>query len=84
MSWKAYEFENKKQIGEYPDEMAMSLWLREHYRPGARFVVENDDGAQFEAVRDAHVVKIILSPSLSEIENEELHDDENYSPYPES
>ena len=81
MSWKTYDFESRALIGEYPDEMAMSLAMRRAYAPGTRLVVENDDGGQYEGVVDTDVVKITLSPSLAEIDQTELHSDENYSPF---
>ena len=81
MSWKAYNFESREDLGTYPDEMAMSLDMRERFPAGTRLVVENDDGAQYEAFIDTDVVKIVLDPPLSMTETAHAHEDENYSPY---
>ena len=80
MSWKAYEYDTRKSIGVYPDEMGMARDLREQYPPGARFIVENDDGREFEAFMDAATVRIVSGPRLAVVENEDMYADPNYSP----
>lgn len=80
MSWKAYEYDSRKPIGAYPDEMTMAADLRGKYEPGFRLIVENDDGREFEAFMDAPTVKIVTGPSLALEENNDMYDDENYRP----
>ena len=79
MSWKAYEYDDRRMIGTYPDEMAMAQALRKGYAQGARFIVENDDGREFEAFMDT-TVRIVSGPPLALLENEDMYADENYSP----
>jgi len=57
----------------------MARSIREHYEPGFRLIVENDDGTLFEAFRDTDTVKIITDPPLALEEIRDAHDDENYS-----
>ncbi len=80
MSWKAYEYDSRKDIGVFADEMSMARALRENYSPGDRFIVENDDGREFEAFLDESTVKIVRAPSLAFEENEDMYTDPNYSP----
>ncbi len=80
MSWKAFEYDSRKTIGIYPDEMSMAKALREQYAEGAHFIVENDDGREFEAFMDTATVKIVSEPSLAATENDDMYADENYSP----
>ena len=79
MGWKAYDYDERKPIGAYPDEPAMAKDIRERFEPGFRLIVENDDGALFEAFRDSDTVKIITDPPLALQEIRDAHDDENYS-----
>lgn len=80
MSWKAWEYDERTEIGVYRDEMSMAADLRGKYEPGARFIVENDDGREFEAFMDTATVKIVTSPSLAETENDDMYDEPGYSP----
>ena len=80
MSWKAMDYDDRKNIGVYPDEMSMAQDLREKYSPGAHFIVENDDGREFEAFLDDVTVKIVTSPSLAFVENEDMYADPEYRP----
>ena len=80
MSWKAFEYDSRKQIGVYPDEMSMAAALRRAYEPGYHFIVENDDGREFEAFMDTSTVKIVSSPSLALAENEDMYADPDYRP----
>lgn len=82
MSWKAYEYDSRELIGVYPDEMSMAQDVRNKYRPVYHLIVENDDGAQFEAFRDEVTVKIVTDPPLAVTQNEDVYDDPGYSPYP--
>lgn len=80
MSWKAYEYYSRKTIGTYRDEMTMARDLRGQYAPGDRFIVENDDGAEFEAFMDEATVKIVSVPKLAVTEDEDVFEDATYSP----
>ena len=80
MSWKALEYDSRKTIGVYPDEMSMAQALRGQYAEGAKFIVENDDGREFEAFMDTGTVRIVSAPSLAATENDDMYNDENYSP----
>lgn len=80
MSWKAYEYDSRKRIGVYPDEMSMAAALREQYAPGFHFIVENDDGKELEAFMGASTVKIVSYPPLALVENEDMYADASYRP----
>lgn len=80
MSWTAYEFDSKKKIGVYPTEMDMAAALRAAYEPGRRFVVENDDGREFEAFMDTATVRVVTDPPVAEAENDDVYADPLYRP----
>ncbi|MCC8193733.1 MAG: hypothetical protein LIP28_03705 [Deltaproteobacteria bacterium] len=80
MSWKAYEYDSRKVIGVFPDEMTMARTLRETYAPGDTFIVENDDGREFEAVMDTSTVKILSGHTLVLDENDDMYADPGYTP----
>ncbi len=80
MSWKAHDFDSRELLGEYKTEMDLSQALARQYPEGKQFIVENDDGQEFAAMRDGGVVKIISDRSIAQMENDDMYDDENYTP----
>ena len=63
MGWKAMEFYTRKEIGAYPDAESMAEDLR-WYGKGFRFILDDGEGKEFEAVMDDAAMKIVSDSPL--------------------